>query len=64
MQVKIFDAVTENGTDRLAFRAQCDIAECFPDDPAALDAALFDIEAFGAAWIGGGAAPVVVLERA
>lgn len=64
IQVKIFDAVTVDGTPFLTLRSQCDLTECFPDDPEGLRRAAFHIEAFGAAWVGGGAAPVVVLERA
>lgn len=64
MQVKIFDTTTADGEVRLVLRSQCDIAECFPDEPEALAAARGEIEAFGATMVGGGAAPLVMLERA
>lgn len=63
MQVKIFDPVTVAGDVRLVLRAQCELAECFPDDVDGLQAALLEIEVFGATMVGGGAAPLVMLER-
>lgn len=64
MQVKIFDPVTTDGICRLVLRAQCDLAECFPDDADALAQARSEIAAHGATMVGGGAAPLVMLERA
>jgi hypothetical protein len=61
MRVKIYDVT---GPAEKEFRAECDIAECFPDEPEAASAAMLEIEKTGQAWIGGGAAPAVILERA
>jgi hypothetical protein len=60
MQVKIFDLNDSKAT----FRGQCDLAECFPDGGEELDAARAALAA-GQSWcVGGGAAPLVILEPA
>ncbi len=67
MQVKIYD-VDSQGNE--AFRAQCDLHDCFPDDSrdengnSEFLAALNELTRSGRVWIGGGAAPLVLLMRA
>ena len=61
MQVKIYD-YAESGEE--VFRAQCDVAECFPDDDDELRAALRELSTVGRYWAGGGASPLTLLMRA
>jgi hypothetical protein len=61
MRVKIYDVT---GAGEKTFRAECDLAECFPGDEEAASAARLEIEKTGQCWYGGGAAPAVILERA
>jgi hypothetical protein len=60
MRVKIFDVT---GPAQKTFRAECDLAECFPDDPDAVAAAREELQHCAQAWFGGGAAPITILER-
>jgi hypothetical protein len=66
MIVKIFDYDPVAGE---VFRAQCDLHECFPDDsrdPNGVSeflVALGELNRSGRYWVGGGAAPLVLLQR-
>lgn len=60
MLVKIYDL--ENS--KMTFRSECELRECFPDDFDAYEAAYSALSS-GERWVvGGGAAPLVVLEPA
>jgi hypothetical protein len=61
MRVKIYDVT---GPAEKTFRAECHIAECFPGDEEGASIARAEIERSGQCWLGGGAAPAVILERA
>ena len=61
LRVKIYDVT---GPARKEFRAECDIGECFPGDEESAIAAARDIVRHGQCWLGGGAAPAVILEAA
>lgn len=62
MNVKIYDV---NGYGEETLRSECDLLECFPDG--ALDdeylQALAELRDAGRFWVGGGAAPLVLLMR-
>lgn len=66
MIVKIFDYDPVNGE---VFRAECDLHECFPDDSRDVVGnsefliALGELQRSGRYWVGGGAAPLVLLQR-
>ena len=60
MRVRCYD-VDEDGGERL--RTECELDECYPDDPETLARASNELERAGRYWDGGGAAPVVLLMR-
>lgn len=61
MKVKYYDVT---GPAQKEYRGQCELTECFPDDPEAFAEAEAEIKRCGQAWVGGGAAPLIILERA
>lgn len=61
MRVKIIDVDQTSGAETL--RCECDLSECFPDDDEACAAAQLEIATNGRAWVGGGAAALVLLKR-
>jgi hypothetical protein len=61
MRVMIYDVI---GPATKQFRAECDIRDYFPDDKEAMRETIAEIERCGQSWIGGGAAPLVILEAA
>jgi hypothetical protein len=60
MRVKIID-VAANGTE--TFRCTSRLEEIFPERDGEYDHAHDQIDRFGRAWIGGGAAPLTLLMR-
>lgn len=60
MKVKIYD-VADDGTE--TFRAECFLGEAF-EDHAEYQNAWFELLRSGRYWLGGGAAPLVLLMRA
>ena len=63
MRVKVYD-YTDNGAE--TYRDEYELVECFGDGKADPDyrPALTELATVGRYWIGGGAAPLVLLMRA
>jgi hypothetical protein len=62
MRVKIFDVDQDTGAE--TYREHCELIECFPDgrgDPEYWDAVTELVQGPGRYWVGGGAAPLVLL---
>jgi hypothetical protein len=61
MHVKIYD-IDDNGNE--TFRSLCDLRECFPigpDTSAEYIVAHDELDRVGRYWVGGGAAPLVLM---
>lgn len=61
MKVKIFDHAAETHIE--TYRATADLRDCLPDDEE-YEVARHELNVVGRYWIGGGAAPLVLLLRA
>ena len=61
MKVKVYDVDSETFAE--TFRAECDLSECFPDDDYDRHMAAAELQVCGRTWVGGGAAPLVLLMR-
>jgi hypothetical protein len=61
MKVSIYSQ--SYGSQSWDFEAECDVAECFPDDPESAAVAICDLERKGEHITGGGAAPLFRLVR-
>lgn len=60
MRIRIFDVA---GLATKQFRAECDLEDAFPDDVDGCTLALLELTRTGRHSVGGGAAPLVLLER-
>lgn len=61
MRVRIIDVDQNSGEHKE--RGECDLRDCFFNEEEAYEAARDEIRASGRVWIGGGAAPLVLLMR-
>lgn len=57
MRVKVIDY---DDNDEI-LRCVCDLQDCFPDDDEGYHLARNEIDRSGRCWVGGGAAPLVLL---
>jgi hypothetical protein len=62
MRVNVYDHDQNTGEESLQAR-NVDLEECFPNDRVAYYTAREELERAGRYWVGGGAAPLVLLLR-